>query len=282
MTLLHLTGSLHSTSKLIQSIFGPAAHVQCALLPVTDTIVELLPARLNKLREVLWEALAKLITYPTVLGQPGRGKNKGSAAAQRQDYSHFPHLDYYIYNSQETQTIWTSDLPLVQSGSANPKSILNNFCQQVAHPLPQNNTQPVRFPGIFKPSIQECHGMWHQTAKLIMPDGTQLMLDKAKAYMCSYCCFRKTHDVARFSAYWEGRLRPCLRTALPILLLGLSTANQHSTPFPVPESAALSFSGLTATIPLGMRISDELQILERSKIGHQKDIQDQEALTFEV
>lgn len=73
-----------------------------------------------------------------------------------------------------------------------------------------------------------------------------------------------------------------MRTALPILLLGLSTANQHSTPFPVPESAALSFSGLTATIPLSMRISDELQILERSKIGHRKDIQDKEALTFEV
>ncbi|KNZ43694.1 uncharacterized protein VP01_9970g1, partial [Puccinia sorghi] len=160
----HLTGSLHSTSKLIQSIFGPAAHVQCALLPVTDLIVELLPARLNKLREVLWEALGNskddlsssvgnimdlfgsqkmiflalletlwiflLITYPTVFGQPGRGKNKGSAAAQSQDYSHFPHLDYSIYNYQETQTIWTSDLPLVQSGSANPKSILNNFCQQ--------------------------------------------------------------------------------------------------------------------------------------------------------
>jgi len=58
-----------------------------ALLPVTDLIVELLPARLNELLEVLWEALgsskddlsssvgnimdllAKLITYPTVLGQ---------------------------------------------------------------------------------------------------------------------------------------------------------------------------------------------------------------------
>ncbi|WAQ86176.1 hypothetical protein PtA15_6A808 [Puccinia triticina] len=58
-----------------------------ALLPVTDLIVELLPTRLNKLLEVLWDALgtskddlsssvgnimdllANLITYPIVLGQ---------------------------------------------------------------------------------------------------------------------------------------------------------------------------------------------------------------------
>ncbi|KAI9618039.1 hypothetical protein KEM48_006979 [Puccinia striiformis f. sp. tritici PST-130] len=38
-----------------------------ALLPVTDLIVELLPTRLNELLGVLWDALANLITYPTVL-----------------------------------------------------------------------------------------------------------------------------------------------------------------------------------------------------------------------
>jgi len=167
---------------------------------------------------------------------PGRAKKKRATAPQRQDYSHLPQLNYPIYNSQEIQKFWTSNLPPRPEWSANPKSILNNFCQQVAYPLPQYNTQTVMFPGVSKPLIRATveldfapdiiaigddpikkeaekiaalsacfqlgmKNMFDESnlpvrsenvapdgkPRHLMPDGTQLTLDQAKAYMSFYC-----------------------------------------------------------------------------------------------
>ncbi|WAR54174.1 hypothetical protein PtB15_3B687 [Puccinia triticina] len=160
----------------------------------------------------------------------GRGKNKRSAGPQRPDYSHLPHLNHPICNSEEIQKIWTSNLPPRPEWSENPKSIINNFCQQHRHTLPKYHAQQVILPGssqpLFRATVQleiapDVIGIGDDLVKKeaeklaalsacfqlgmknmfdeknlsapevkgrnVMPDGSELTLEQAKAYMSFYC-----------------------------------------------------------------------------------------------
>ncbi|KAI7957273.1 hypothetical protein MJO28_004368 [Puccinia striiformis f. sp. tritici] len=163
----------------------------------------------------------------------GRGKAK-RAVSQQTNYSHLPHLDHPVYDLQEISKIWTADVPTRREWSTNPKGILNNFCQQVAHPLPEYVSEQVILPGFPKPMVRatvrlenlpDIIGIGDEHSKKeadklaalsvclqlgmrnmfdennlpvrpaapeakgrhVMPDGTQLTIDQAKAYMIFYC-----------------------------------------------------------------------------------------------
>ncbi|KAH9469770.1 hypothetical protein Pst134EA_007047 [Puccinia striiformis f. sp. tritici] len=189
----------------------------------------------------------------------GKGSGRGRPSAQCPN-----RLTILIFLTSITRStiykrfrkIWTADVPTRREWSTNPKGILNNFCQQVAHPLPEYVSEQVILPGFPKPMVRatvrlenlpDIIGIGDEHSKKeadklaalsvclqlgmrnmfdennlpvrpaapeakgrhVMPDGTQLTLDQAKAYMIFYC--RKFNfgspDISARPARAEGVVR---------------------------------------------------------------------------
>ncbi|KAI9608658.1 hypothetical protein H4Q26_004843 [Puccinia striiformis f. sp. tritici PST-130] len=118
----------------------------------------------------------------------GRDREEGRPArsVQQTNYSHLPHLDHPVYDLQEISKIWTADVqpgesgvqirkPMVRATEADKLAALSVCLQLGMRNMFDENNLPVR------PAAPEAKG------RHVMPDGTQLTLDQAKAYMIFYC-----------------------------------------------------------------------------------------------